>query len=43
MLGFFDGKEEQLPFDYDDVLAEVGTTPMLIYQQDLDRENDAHG
>ena len=32
-LGFFDGKEDELPYDYDDLLAEVGSTPMLVYQQ----------
>jgi hypothetical protein len=43
-LGFFDGREASLPFDMDDVMAEVGgSVPILIYQQDLDRENDAKG
>lgn len=41
VLGFYDGKEDQLPFDMDDVMSEVGTTPMLIYQQSFDRTNDA--
>jgi hypothetical protein len=43
VLGFYDGKEDQLPFDMDDVMAEVGATPMLIYQQSFDRTNDAAG
>ena len=41
MLGFFDGKEGTLPYDMDDVMAEVGDTPMLVYQQTYDRANNA--
>ena len=41
-LGFFDGKEELLPYDMDDVIAASGV-PTLIYQQDYDREADVKG
>ena len=43
-LGWYDGKESTLPYDMEDVMAEVGkSTAILIYQQDFDRENDAKG
>ena len=45
VLGFYDGKETSLPFDMEDVLIEAtrkGTARVLIYQQSLDRENNAH-
>ena len=41
VLGFFDGQEATLPYDMDDVMAEVGDTPMLVYQQTYDRANNA--
>ena len=41
VLGFFDGQEGTLPYDMDDVMAEVGDTPMLVYQQTYDRANNA--
>ena len=40
VLGFYDGREPELPYDMDDVLAEA-SAPVLIYQQDLDRGADA--
>eukprot|EP01048_Picozoa_sp_COSAG05_P017191 COSAG05_NODE_2310_length_3245_cov_1.416084_5_plen_312_part_01 len=46
-LGFFDGQENQLPYDMDDVIVEASganaSTAILIYQQELDRENDYEG
>lgn len=40
VLGFYDGREKQLPYDMEDVMAE-SAVPTLIYQQDLDRTVDA--
>ena len=49
-LGWFDGQEEQIPFDFDDVIVEASkqipgkskkATKVLIYQQDYDRTADA--
>lgn len=50
-LGWFDGKEAELPYDMDDVIVEASgatedasnQTKILIYQQELDRENDYVG
>ena len=47
-LGWYDGKEATLPYDMEDVIVEAsGTgnaaTAILIYQQELDRENDFAG
>lgn len=46
-LGFFDGREAQLPFDMEDVLVEASgnasETQLLIYQQEFDRENSFAG
>lgn len=46
-LGLFDGRETELPYDMEDVLLEAsgpdGDTPILVFQHDLDRMNDAQG
>ena len=50
MLLLLDGKEAELPYDMEDVIIEASgtgetasTTAVLIYQQELDRENDFAG
>jgi pimeloyl-ACP methyl ester carboxylesterase len=37
-LGFFVGHEEQIPYDFDDLLAMIAPRPALIVQPLLDRE-----
>jgi dienelactone hydrolase len=39
-LGTFVGREKELPYDYDDVLAAIAPRPVLIVQPTMDR--DAH-
>ncbi|MFP6692240.1 MAG: alpha/beta hydrolase [Pirellulales bacterium] len=39
-LGLFDGAEEQIPFDYHDVLALIAPRPCLVYAARRDRELD---
>ena len=41
VLGFYDGRESELPYDMEDVLVEAGV-PTLVYQQRFDRHNDAN-
>jgi dienelactone hydrolase len=40
-LGFFDGYETQLPYDYDDLMALVAPRPVLIVQPLRDRDAQA--
>ena len=40
-LGWYDGREHDIPYDFDDVLAAAGDTPTLVYQQDYDRTANA--
>ena len=50
-LGWYDGREAELPYDMEDVIVEasgsaenaLNQTKILIYQQELDRENDYVG
>src|SRR5262249_39069346 len=37
-LGFFDGHESQIPYDFDDLLAMIAPRPILVMQPQLDRE-----
>jgi pimeloyl-ACP methyl ester carboxylesterase len=40
MLGLFQGRQQQLPYDFDDVLALVAPRPCLIYSPQHDRYAD---
>ena len=40
MLGLFDGREEQLPYDFEDVMTLVAPRPCLIYSPQNDRHAD---
>lgn len=39
-LGFFIGHEDQVPYDFDDVIGSIAPRPVLVVQPQLDR--DAH-
>ncbi len=39
-LGLFDGREKQIPYDFDDVLALIAPRPCLVYSPRRDRESD---
>lgn len=39
-LGFFAGKEERLPYDYDSLIALASPRPVLIIQPAMDRDAD---
>lgn len=40
MLGLFDGQEDQIPYDFEDVMALVAPRPCLIYSPKKDRHTD---
>lgn len=40
LLGLFDGREQHIPYDFDDVLALIAPRPCLIYSPQRDREAD---
>ena len=40
LLGLFDGREQQIPYDFDDVLALISPRPCLVYSPKSDREAD---
>ncbi|MBN2295784.1 MAG: alpha/beta fold hydrolase [Pirellulales bacterium] len=40
MLGLFDGRENEIPYDFDDVLALIAPRPCLIYNPRNDRHAD---
>jgi pimeloyl-ACP methyl ester carboxylesterase len=40
MLGLFQGREERIPYDFDDVLALIAPRPCLVYSPTRDREAD---
>jgi len=40
LLGLFDGREQQIPYDFDDVLALIAPRPCLVYSPKRDREAD---
>lgn len=39
-LGLFDGREQEIPYDFDDLLALIAPRPCLIYSPTRDREAD---
>lgn len=44
-LGFFDGHESQIPYDFDDLIAMIAPRPVLVVQPQLDRDatpSDVH-
>ncbi|MBC8870280.1 MAG: alpha/beta hydrolase [Planctomycetes bacterium] len=40
LLGLFDGREAEIPYDFDDVLALIAPRPCLIYSPQRDRDAD---
>ncbi|NQT36107.1 MAG: alpha/beta fold hydrolase [Planctomycetes bacterium] len=40
LLGLFHGREQQIPYDFDDVLALIAPRPCLVYSPKRDREAD---
>ena len=40
-LGLFIGREAQVPYDYDDVLAAIAPRPVLVVQPSMDRDANA--
>ena len=40
MLGLFHGREDRIPYDFDDVLALIAPRPCLVYSPRRDREAD---
>jgi len=40
LLGLFDGRESEIPYDFDDVLALVAPRPCLVYSPRRDRDAD---
>jgi len=39
-LGLFDGREAEIPYDFDDVLALIAPRPCLVYSPKRDRDAD---
>ena len=39
-MGLFDGRETQIPYDFDDVLALIAPRPCLVYSPRRDRDAD---
>jgi hypothetical protein len=37
-LGFFVGREAQIPFDFDDLIASIAPRPVMIVEPQLDRD-----
>jgi dienelactone hydrolase len=41
LLGLFDGRESEIPYDFDDVLALIAPRPCLVYSPLRDRDADS--